>query len=738
VVPASYQAQTPKGGTLLSNAALAALLASAALFLPLAAHAATISKPANNLGLVGYWKFDEGAGTKIRDISGNNNAGVLYNATDTPWGAGKYGGAITFDGLNDMVAVPNTPRLQYTGGDMTISLWVKLDVADAGGGFILSKPWNGSGQYNYWLEYVSGPRINLHLQGATVYELTTGIISPGVYHHIVAVVASDATVKIYIDGVLGASGTNTVSNWTPGSGDLHQPLCIGTLFCYGNGWAGITGYSFMGPIDDVRIYNRALTVGEVQALYNTGAARISAAQTSVTNGLVSRWTFDGSDVTDKVYDRVGGNDGYFVGGATSSAKTIGKVGQALSFNGSNNYVNLGNILDMGENNFSISAWARSTSTAVGNNNGIVYKRGTSSSVDKGYRLNMPNGTFNFHIADGINFKTLTAGSTGSYNNGQWHHVVAVADRGTDMRIYVDGVLANTTTETNVGNIDSPIPLAIGSLAAGGATYHPFLGALDDVRIYNRALNASEVKQIYAEGAGAKVNTDTVANTPLTTGLVGYWSFNGPDVTDKIYDRVGGNNGYFIGAATSSAKTIGKLGQALQFNGISSYVQTYPNPVNVGNQMTISVWVKPDAYPNDGQIHEVYRQEELSETTNNYGGYLLSWRGDLNQRWDWGIRQSNVTSKYPYSPTTADVPAGVWTHLVLTADGTNVRGYINGVLKGTVSYDGTISDGRNLIIGAYAAVGGSKARFFPGSIDEMRIYNRALSAAEVKQLYLAGK
>jgi hypothetical protein len=689
------------------------------------AQAATLAKPANNLGLIGYWPLDEGAGTKIRDISGNNNAGILYNATDTPWGAGKYGGAITFDGLNDMVAVPDAPRLQYTGGDMTISAWIKPDVGETTGGTIISKPWNGSGQYNYWLSYTSNGKIRIHLQGTASYELlTTGAVSPGTYHYIVAVVASDATVKIYIDGVLQASGPDTVSDWTPSSGDSHRSLCIGSYYCYGDGWAGNTGYSFAGAIDDVRIYNRALSSAEIANLYNTGAARVSTADR---NGLIGEWKFDEGGGTAAIDSSNQKNNGTVVNGAWVN----GKHGSALSFNGSNSYVLVGSPSGP-SGAATIAAWIYKNVNTPWSS---ILDRFGSESLDC-LALGFDNSTgkklmflWNATSADSWANKVI---GTSDIPTGQWVHVAA-SSNGSTVTFYVNGVpdgTASSGAPCTTGN------MYIGVNYAGSDEY--FNGKIDDLYLYGRALSAAEIQELYQEGA-VRINVDTTAGTSLASGLVGYWSFNGPDVTDKVYDRSGqGNNGYFIGGATSSAKTIGKVGQALKFDGVSSYVQTYPNPMNVGSQMTISVWVKPDAYPNDGQIHEVYRQEELSETTNNYGGYLLSWRGDLNQRWDWGIRQSNVTSKYPYSPTTADVPAGVWTHLVLTADGTNVRGYINGVLKGTVSYDGTISDGRNLIIGAYAAVGGSKARFFPGSIDEMRIYNRALSAAEVKQLYLAGK
>lgn len=86
----------------------------------------------------------------------------------------------------------------------------------------------------------------------------------------------------------------------------------------------------------------------MQRLYGNGAARINVSSADLDNGsslergLVGHWTFDGKDVTDKVYDRSStAANGYVIGGATSSAKVIGKLGQALTFNNNGEYVRLG-------------------------------------------------------------------------------------------------------------------------------------------------------------------------------------------------------------------------------------------------------------------------------------------------------------------------------------------------------------------------------------------------------------
>jgi hypothetical protein len=116
------------------------------------------------------------------------------------------------------------------------------------------------------------------------------------------------------------------------------------------------------------------------------------------------------------------------------------------------------------------------------------------------------------------------------------------------------------------------------------------GNLDDVRLYNRALSDAEIKQVYNLGQATQ-NTSSVNlqhGSSLASGLVGLWTFDGPDVTDKIYDRSGqGNNGYFIGGSTSSAKTIGKLGQALTFDGSNGVDMGTHASLNIPGDLTIS-------------------------------------------------------------------------------------------------------------------------------------------------------
>ena len=182
------------------------------------------------------------------------------------------------------------------------------------------------------------------------------------------------------------------------------------------------------------------------------------------------------------------------GGLTYAA--TGKMQNAIGMDGSNDGVIFGNVLNMGSANFSVSAWVKTTSNVVGiNRNGIVYKKTTAAIADAGYRLSLPNGQLSFRIGNGTSGLEVNSVRTG-LNDDKWHFVVGVRDSGF-IRIYIDGALDSSLAET-IGNIDTTTVLAIGGLAttATAITFQPYLGQIDEVAIWQRALTREEIKTIY--------------------------------------------------------------------------------------------------------------------------------------------------------------------------------------------------------------------------------------------------
>lgn len=452
-------------------------------------------KAPSNQGLVGYWSMNEGAGTKANDSSGNGYNGVFRNGAT--WASGKRGGAVSLDGLNDSVEVPDTANLKYAGGNMTIQAWIKPDTAEADGAFLVSKPWTWCGEYNYGLIYSSSQTIIFRLFGSTEYQMNTGsnLARRGVWSHVVATVDTDKNMKIYINGALAGSGTHDITSWNPPGceGDKNLPLSIGTLYPYGEGWAGSTTFSFDGLLDDVRIYNRALSPTEIQNLYGSGQVTYQAPSNQ---GLVGYWPLN-EGVGTKAGDASGnGNTGTLLNNGSDPplSWTNGKHGKALGFPWQGWYHDVVSVPQSSSltitTALTVCAWV--TKITEPNWDRLVGNSGWSITPKNGWEFWLAGGSFGIVVYNNGNSGSIN-GLTNVWD-GKWHHGCATFYNNS-IKIYVDGVLSNSDSaggNTTIGTNNNPI------LFGNNIGYDSNFGngKLDDVRIYNRALSPTEVLQLY--------------------------------------------------------------------------------------------------------------------------------------------------------------------------------------------------------------------------------------------------
>ncbi len=218
--------------------------------------------------LVGWWQMGSVSNTStVADFSGNGLTGILRSGNFSSVVTGKIGKAISLNGLNRYVEVQDTAALKYSSGSKSFSAWVNPNATETTSGYIFSKPWNWNGWYNYMLIYIPGGDMFFCVAGQC---LSAPGALPGQWHHVAATMDSSKVMRLYIDGVLKSTAQNTAS-LTPPNVDLNSPLAIGTLYPYGEVWAGDTNYSFDGLIDDMRIYNIALTVDQVKQVMAGGS-----------------------------------------------------------------------------------------------------------------------------------------------------------------------------------------------------------------------------------------------------------------------------------------------------------------------------------------------------------------------------------------------------------------------------------------------------------------------------------
>jgi len=209
-------------------------------------------------GLVGSWSFNEGTGTSVHDSSGNGNNGTLMNAP--VWSTGKYGDALTFDGIYDYVEIPHNETL--TSSNFTIEAWIYLNSDVVGTqARIVSKQETISKSYSFGIfgkgyGGSAGNQLLLSIGNGTTWWnfLSTTHLSNQTWYY-VAGTHEGTNSKIYIDGQLDKNGT-TSTQTTNNTGVL-------TIGCQKQTGTGAS-FFFNGTIDEVEIYNRALSQQEIQ------------------------------------------------------------------------------------------------------------------------------------------------------------------------------------------------------------------------------------------------------------------------------------------------------------------------------------------------------------------------------------------------------------------------------------------------------------------------------------------
>ena len=210
-------------------------------------------------GLVAAYAFNEGSGTTVADASGNGNSGTLSNAT---WVQGKYGSGLKFTGAtNSYVTIPDAPSLDLTSS-LTLEAWVNpstLNSPDNGWVAAVAKDHpNSSNNISYALYAASGtnkpPGEHILVSGGDKGVSATSKLVLNTWTFLAATY-DGANMKIYVNGVLIKTKAQT-GNLV----EVNAPLKIG------GDWSG---EMFTGVIDEVRVYNTALTQTQIQSDMNT-------------------------------------------------------------------------------------------------------------------------------------------------------------------------------------------------------------------------------------------------------------------------------------------------------------------------------------------------------------------------------------------------------------------------------------------------------------------------------------
>ena len=430
--------------------------------------------------------------------------------------------------------------------------------------------------------------------------------------------------------------------------------------------------------------------------------------------------------------------GYTVGQSTVSGGpyTYTSVGSVTSStrtgltNGTSNYVRINDASSLDVTNITVSVWAKKR----GDHPDWAVLVGRQAGTGTGdlftiYYVNGASERYGWSVRTAGGDDSIT-GSASTGDVGIWVNIVGTYN-GTTIRLYRNGVEMNSKVHTFGGDMISEITsvtLGAGFNGAGADVgISEFTNAsLDEARVYNRALSASEVKQLYLLGT-ATVNTSQ--NSRIPSGLVGYWSLNGPDITANDITDVSGNSnrgGLFAGA-TSTATVIGKVGQGFYLNDAPYIKVADSTSLDFGDSFSYALWLKRDRTG-------VSPYEILVSKGANSPVLSITGTGDTAE-----VRDRLSLCKHSgacVATSTIKILDSEWHHIALTKSGATTKLYIDAVDRtGTVTDATMESNSSALHIGAESPVAGEE---FKGTIDEIRVYNRAITPAEVFQLYRAGR
>ncbi|HTU39967.1 MAG TPA: LamG-like jellyroll fold domain-containing protein [Acidimicrobiales bacterium] len=437
------------------------------------------------------WGFEEGSGTTAKNsgTAGSAGDGTLSGATWTS--DGRIGKALNFTS-NSRVNVPDQAGLRATTA-LTVEAWVKPTTVPYPYGSFAGHAGSGGWLNADWaLGTYPGGQLMGNVGNTTVYG--TGSLSVSTWTH-VAMTWSGGTEQVYVNGVLAGTATGVTAP-TGSSGSFS----IGSV---GNG-------IFNGTIDEVKVYQRALSQTEIASDMTTPAATYDRNKPSAAFGLEST---SGTVLADSSY-------GHDVTMSGTTGWTLGKFGQGLSFNGTN----YGYFLDPGmvtPAGMTLSAWLRPSSY---NAAGSPFLGQTTFGL-----VGPASSTSGAGVCAGT---TCVRAPTTALN--VWTHLTATWDK-TTMRLYVNGVLSGsvaTTAPAMTGGL-----VFVGRDQAHGQTAFSN-GTVDELRVYPRAQSATEITREYnlpvSQVVGGSDPYISVGRRPSGTSPAEF--FNGQLDETAVYPR----------------------------------------------------------------------------------------------------------------------------------------------------------------------------------------------------------
>jgi hypothetical protein len=622
-------------------------------------------------GPVAAYSFDEGeeGGETVEDVTGDGHTATIEDGTR---GKGRYGGGVEFDGLggNQCVSVPDSPDLRLSE-EFTLEAWVR----PLGGVYedpAIVREAGGKDAFGLGL----GSRVESAAEGfighgkgseaAVGGEVRENEWTP------IATTYDGAVIRVYEEGVLV---DEEFAPTPPATG--AGPLKIG---------CDVPDGQFTGGIDEVRVYNRALTDAEVAVTAESPLETAKAAP-------VAAYSFD-EDEGETVEDVSGGGHTATIEGAEWNIR--GRYGAAMEFDAAKDAVlkiPASPELDFNEG-FTLEAWVRPS----GENNDSAPLIDKQEGSGLGYFL-YEGGSVSDRPVGAASEEQEYVHADDPLPAHAWSHVALVFTGGRTY-LYVDGELIDNGAA-------EPLVTEEGELEIGGSTdtSNYFDGRIDEVRIYNRPLNTAEV------GADMEAPLQAEKSSPIAE----YTFDEGSGST--VEDVTG--NGHTATIEGAEWTPHGRYGAAMEFDGEEAALSIpASSDLDLTEEFTLAAWIRPEELR---EFDSIFSKENSGEPS---FAYLIEDHHRQLASYFGGSTKNAV-----YGPG-EEIEPDTWTHVAVTYDGAWAHLYINGELVESGQVPCIPMTNGELRIGSSDFLGAEND--FKGRIDEVRIWNRALPPSEVAQ------
>ncbi|MCF7918666.1 MAG: SUMF1/EgtB/PvdO family nonheme iron enzyme [Candidatus Cloacimonetes bacterium] len=731
-------------------------------------------------GLIAHYPLNGNA----EEISGFDHQGIVYGAQPTEDRFSNSSGAMLFDGIDQFISTDLV--LQYNNDDsFTWSVWIRSDAIVNSTGLSVAMGFEGTnaGEIKVGVYDSNNPNANKAVArsrcdayashgGEHIAYSYNPIANDNQWHYLVWIRdRENLQYKFYMDGNLEMSLDDNNDNFINGSSRL---LGIGCQ-SHNAGWENY----FNGAIDDVRIYNRTLSEQEMSDLYHEGDWDIEE------NELVAHYPLDGDTNDVSIY----GNNGS-ISGAIPAPDRFNNENSAYDFDGQNDVLNAGDY-HLWDDEISLSIWINPQSYSNGGNPlfdkhdefNLTVPLGDSLSfhlvnvgtlkapnvpqignwshivasydnnlmklyldnlliAEKEYSGQIPDSGYPLYIASDetavhnyldatiddvriYNYSLSESEIDDLYHESGWDVIVAdfeaypaIASIGdsiqfTDLSIPLELITSWAWDFTNDGIIDSNDP-------------NPVYAYLDSGEY---SVNLT-IEDTYGNtDTVVKENYITVNEVSIPDGLIAYYPFNG-----NAYDESGNGNNGDAHEVTISNDRFGNDNSAYEFDGESS-------KINLGSDDSIDFLFSPTKMDSSFTISIWFNLYSLQP---QFGFYPLLHIGQSSPSWQFniGIRDIDfgeniycgshgfIENMYANNPTEIDM----WYHTLTVYDGSSHTAmlYVNNELNASIIV--SPGDSENEDENVYIGYGQAWDSHFNGLIDDVRIYNYALSESDIDELY----